>query len=398
LADQLAPSRLHSFLNMAERRCWTAEDMERALDLARSTPVPSKLHEDWRRTDPGAFPWDQLEAIDPVATRRDVHVRALGGGEATGFVPLDAHCTDECRHLQLVPEEDADAKFLYYHQALGRDPVCFRTMKGYRGDPVEMVQTASGPGLAVFNTVLVVERGSEVVLYDRWEAGDESAAAIGRTEIMVEEGAKLTYLQEDDVRVPFYRRGRIHLARDTKLLWCAVTPGAPWHAARLEILLNGPGADAEFKGLFAASGQARADHRTHQFHNAPQAKSNLLIKTLLAGQAHSIYQGTITVPEVAQKTDAYQQCRNLLLQSGTRADAIPKLEIIADDVRCSHGASMGSLNKEQLFYIQSRGLTYKQAMVAMASGFAEEIIRHVPVEAIQQRWRMLVSRTIGKVS
>jgi len=398
LADQLAPSRLQAFVNMAERRCWTAEDMERALDMARAAPVPSKQHEDWRRTDPDEFPWNRLEAIDPVATQRDVQVRALGGGEATGFVPLDAHCGDACRDVQLVSHDDVDAKFLYYHQALGRDPVCFRTMKNYHGDPVEMVQTAFGPGLAVFNTVLVVERGSEVILYDRWEAGDESAAAIGRTEIVVEEGAKLTYLQEDDVRVPFYRRGRIQLARDAKLLWCAATPGAPWHVARLDIILGGQGTEAEFKGLFAGVGQARADHRTHQFHNAPQAKSNLLIKTLLAGQAHSVYQGTISVPRVAQKTDAYQQCRNLLLEPGTHADAIPKLEIIADDVRCTHGASMGSLNKEQLFYLQSRGLTYKQAMVAIASGFAEEIIRFVPVEAIQQRWRTLVSRTIGKVS
>jgi Fe-S cluster assembly protein SufD len=186
------------------------------------------------------------------------------------------------------------------------------------------------------------------------------------------------------------------MGREARLLWCAATAGARWHVSNLEIALNGSGAEAKFKGLYAGSGASRADHRTHQFHNAPSCKSDLTFKTLLAGQAHSVYQGLITVPQQSQKTDAYQQCRNLLLESGTHADAIPKLEIIADDVRCTHGASMGSLNKDQQFYLQSRGLTRWQASVAIASGFAEEIIRHVPVESIQQRWRALVSRTIGK--
>jgi len=167
--------------------------------------------------------------------------------------------------------------------------------------------------------------------------------------------------------------------------------------ARLEMLLNGSDTHAVFKGLFTGAEGMHADHRTHQFHNAPRAKSDLMMKTLLTGKAHSIYQGTISVPRQAQKTDAYQQCRNLLLESGTHADAIPKLEIIADDVRCTHGASMGSLNKEQLFYLQTRGLTRHQAMVAISTGFAEEIIRFVPVESVQERWRSLVNRTIGKV-
>ena len=398
MAEKLESSRLHDFLNRAERRCFSAQDMEHALEKARAAAIPSTLEEDWRRTDPAEFPWDKLETVDANLTKRDVSVRALGGGEATGFVPLDVQCTDACRNMQLISGDDYDAKFLYYHKALNCDSQCFRAMKNYRGDPVEMVQRATGPGLAVFNTILVVERGANVILYDRWETTAESAAAIGRTEIIVEEGAQLTYLQEDEIPAPFYRRARVQMAKDAKLLWCAVTPGAPWHAAKLEIALNGSGSHAIFKGLFAGTKNARADHRTCQYHNAPQCQSDLTVKTLLAGTSHSVYQGTISVPHNAQQTDAYQQCRNLLLEAGTHADAIPKLEIIADDVRCTHGASMGSINKEQLFYLQSRGLTPRQAVVAIATGFAEEVIRFVPIESIQHRWRDLVSRTIGEVN
>jgi Fe-S cluster assembly protein SufD len=186
------------------------------------------------------------------------------------------------------------------------------------------------------------------------------------------------------------------MERDSHLNWVAMTPGAEWHVARLELFLMGPGTDANFKGLFAGAGNSRADHRTHQYHGAPNANSKLTFKTLLAGRAHSIYQGTITVPQQSQRTDAYQQCRNLMLDPHTHADAIPKLEIIADDVRCSHGATIGTLNKEQMFYLRSRGLTYRQSLTAVAMGFAEEIVQAAGIEAIQESWREIVTRTIGQ--
>lgn len=400
MADKTtANPQVQAYLKSAPGRCFTMEESEHALEQARNAVVPSKLEEDWRKTDPDAFPWDRLEEVDPTLTRTDVKISAIGGGQATGLVPLEAEGEDRCRAMQLIAGDDYDAKFLYYHKALSRSAVCFRVMKGFHGDPIELVQNASGPGLATFSTVIVVEQGADVVLYDRWEASDDAPAAIGRMEIIVEDGAKLTYLQEDQVgeRTSFYRRARIQLGRDVNLKWFSATPGAAWHVARLEIDLLGSGSEASFKGLFAGCGEAHADHRTHQYHGAPQAKSELTMKTLLAGHSHSVYQGLITVPQQAQRTDAYQQCRNLLLESGTHADAMPKLEIIADDVRCTHGASMGSLNPEQVFYLETRGLTRQQAMVVIASGFAEEIIRFVPVEAVQSRWRNLVARTIGHV-
>jgi Fe-S cluster assembly protein SufD len=387
------------FIRKAEGRCWDLAETEHALEQARSAPVPSRMEEDWRKTDPEAFPWSRLEEVGAARTKTAVTIKSLGEKQSTGLVPLEADQLSRCRDLQLISGDDYDAKFLYYHKAFSRNAVCFRALKNSHGDPVEIVQSASGPGLATFSTVLVVEAGAELTLYDRWEVGADCPAGIGRSEIVVEDGAKLIYIQEENAgeHAALYRRARIQLGKDAKLEWYSATPGAPWHVARLEMVLNGPGADATFKGLFTGSEIATADHRTHQYHGAPNGKSNLTMKTLLSGTAHSIYQGIITVPQDAQKTDAYQQCRNLLLEAGTHADAIPKLEIIADDVRCTHGASMGSVNKDQVFYLQSRGLTRHQSMVAIASGYAEEIIRFVPLESVQVRWRNLVAQTIGKV-
>ena len=379
--------------------CWNEDDRAHALELAQKAPLPSRLEEDWRKTDPEAFPWNQVEEVDPAQTRTDVVLRGLNGGSIAGISPLsrDGKDAERCRKLMLIAGDDYDAKFLYYHKALAQNPVGARIPPGYQEAPLEIIQRARGPGLATFTTVLVVEREANVIVYDRWEAGEESSPAIGRMEIQVEDGAHLTYLQDDAVgaRSALYRRARIQMDRDAQVKWYAITPGAPWHVARLELDLNGPGCYGEVKGLFAGKGDARADHRTHQYHGAPNAKSDLTFKTLLAGRAHSVYQGLITVPPQAQKTDAYQQCRNLLLEPGTHADAIPKLEIIADDVRCTHGASMGSVNREAVFYLMSRGLTRPQAITAIATGFAEEIIRFVPLEAVQERWRKLVNETIG---
>jgi Fe-S cluster assembly protein SufD len=387
------------FIRKAEGSSWTATEREHALEQALHAPVPSRLEEDWRKTDPEEFPWARLTEVDAATTRTDVAIRSLGASQSTGLVPLEADGSGTGRDLQLISGDDYDAKFLYFHKAFSRTSVAFRALKGSHGDPVEVIQLAAGPGLATFTTVLVVESGAELVFYDRWEVGKESPAGIGRTEIVVEDGGKLVYIQEEnaDEHAALYRRARVQLGREAQLEWYAATPGAQWHVARLEMQLNGPGADGVFKGIYTGSGSSRADHRTHQFHGAPNGTSNLTMKTLLSGTAHSIYQGIITVPQHAQKTDAYQQCRNLLLEAGTHADAIPKLEIIADDVRCTHGASMGSVNPDQVFYLQSRGLTRHQAMVAIASGFAEEIIRFVPLESVQVRWRDLVAQTIGKV-
>jgi Fe-S cluster assembly protein SufD len=399
LADPTTVNPQVSSFVRAGESCFSPDEREHALELARRAPVPSRLEEDWRRNDPDGFPWNLLEEVDGELTRREVRVQVLGHGPS-GLVPLEAEGPDRCRDMQLIAGDDYDAKFLYYHKALARDAVCFRVLPKFRGgEPVELVQAASGPGLATFTTILVIERGAELILYDRWEIGEGAAAGIGRSEIVVEEGARLVYITEDQagVNAPFYRRGRIRLEKNAKLEWYSATPGASWHVARLEIEMGGSGSEGYFKGLFAGTAGMKADHRTHQYHSAPGARSELTMKTVLSGGARSVYQGLITVPRQAQKSDAYQQCRNLLLDSGTHADAIPKLEIIADDVRCTHGASMGSVNKEQLFYLQSRGLSRRQAVVAIASGFAEQIIRDVPMEMVQERWRNLVSTAVGRM-
>jgi Fe-S cluster assembly protein SufD len=398
----LAETQIHpqtsGFIESIAHPWWTVLQRLQALDHARLAAVPSRLEEDWRKTDPDLFPWARVEQVAAGRTTGTLSLRMASGGPVRGIQLADEETAGEhCRTLQMISGDDYDAKFLYYHKALCRQPVGFRVPTGWKGDALELLQSVAGPGLGTFTTIIIVEAGAELTLLDRWELPADTLA-VGRTEIRVEAGAKLNYIQEDvcGARVSLYRRARIQAERDAEINWYSFTRGAAWHAARMEMALNGSGSRGLLKGLFAGNGDARADHRTHQYHAAPRAKSDLTFKTLLSGRAHSVYQGLISVPKQSQKTDAYQQCRNLLLEAGTHADAIPKLEIIADDVRCTHGASMGSLNKDQLFYMMSRGLSRAQALRTIATGFAEEIIAQVPVETIQERWRTLTAESIGE--
>lgn len=374
---------------------WTKAELEQALEAARKTAKPAPYVEDWRKTNPDLFPWDRFED-KPESDLREVTLH-----DPDSLVLFDwGEYADTMRDMLAIAGDDYDAKFLHYHRAKSENPVCVVGKKNSTPRPVEILQKTGGGRVGYDTTLIIVETGAELTVLDRWEAPDQETALVGRTEILLKGGARLNFMQEDQAHASgsVYRRARVRMERDAVLNWTFMTPGAAWHAARLEIFLSGTNTDAHVYGLFAGAGKCRADHRTHQYHSAPNAQSKLTFKTLLAGEAHSVYQGMITVPQQAQKTDAYQQCRNLMLDPNTHADAIPMLEIIADDVKCSHGASIGSLNAEQMFYLRSRGLNYREALTAVAAGFAEEIILHVPLETVQESWRKLVSKTISKAS
>lgn len=370
------------------------------LNSARDAALPSKDNEEWRKNSAEAFPWSRAEeAAESTRFEASIVVRNGLTHDALIASPSDREVFAAMLKFEAG---DADAKFLNYHGALAAQPVCLRVPSSAKGVVIDLNHRHSGAGLAAPATLIIVERGAEAIVVDRWHTESSETPIIGRTEILVRQGARLHYVTDENIPVgsSIYRSGRIQIERDGYLNWTTYTTGGAWHVSKLRMDLLGVNTECHLSGLFSGHGTARAEHRTHQHHNTPNGFSNLLFKTLLAGEAHSIYQGIITVPQHAQKTDAYQTCRNLMLDPGTHADAIPKLEIIADDVKCSHGASIGTLNKEQLFYLQTRGLSYREALTAIGMGFAEEVIQTIPetLEDVRQSWRDRVTQTVGRAS
>lgn len=400
MAETLTRKLLMSYLEKIStgHSILSSDDRVGYLNQARLASTPDKDIEEWRKNSPETFPWKDVEsASDATHFETSINVRS---GLTQDALVATANDRELFASMLNFDATNFDNKFLNYHRALTAQPICLRIPANTNGVVIDLSHRHSGAGLAAPTTLIVVERGAEAIIFDRWQTDNKESPVIGRTEIIVKQGARLHYIHDEQVpsESAVYRTSRIQIERDGYLNWCSFTTGAAWHVAKLRMDLNGVNTECHLNGLFSGFENARAEHRTHQHHNTPNGYSKLLFKTLLAGHAHSIYQGIITVPQHAQKTDAYQTCRNLMLDSGTHADAIPKLEIIADDVKCSHGASIGTLNKEQLFYLQTRGLNYREALSAIGMGFGEEVIQKVPevLEDVRNSWRERVAQTVGR--
>jgi Fe-S cluster assembly protein SufD len=162
---------------------------------------------------------------------------------------------------------------------------------------------------------------------------------------------------------------RAEVARDAELDWVAVALGSKTGKSRMESRLTGPGSTAKLTGAYVLDGTQHVDLDTTQEHDAPHATSDLFFKGVLSGSARSVWRGVIRVAKDAQKTDAYQENRNLVLSPKAHADSIPGLEIKANDVRCTHGATIGRVDPEALYYLMSRGLDRPAAERLIVEGF-----------------------------
>lgn len=229
------------------------------------------------------------------------------------------------------------------------------------------------------------------------EPAEGAAFHCGGTEVFVGAGAKLTFasLQDWSRNVFHYSNARADLARDAELQWIQVMVGGRATKANAWFNLNGPGARAYVHGFMFGDQRQHFHLHTLQRHLQPNCTSDLLIKGCLKDKARSVYQGLIQVAEGAQKTDAYQANRNLLLSDQARADSIPGLEILANDVRCTHGATIGYVEPEHLYYLMARGLPRIEAQRLIVEAFFEPVLDRIPLEAVRDRLRDEIARKIG---
>jgi Fe-S cluster assembly protein SufD len=251
--------------------------------------------------------------------------------------------------------------------------------------------TKADKPLAVFPRVLVVlERGAELELVEEHH-GEGTYLTCPVIEVRVGEGASLSH-----ERVQRDSEAAFHLGT----LKAEVASGGQYHSRTLSFggLLSrqqpwvrlGEGAEASLDGLALLDGRQVADTHSFMLHAEPSTTSHQLHKCIVDGRARAIFNGQVLVAPHAQGTDARQQSRNLLLSESARVDTKPQLEIYADDVKCSHGATVGQLDPEELFYLQSRGLNADDARNLLTYGFAADVLSHIPVASLRRALRQLV--------
>jgi Fe-S cluster assembly protein SufD len=219
----------------------------------------------------------------------------------------------------------------------------------------------------------------------------------GIIELWVGAGANLRFveLQNWGEHVWNFSHERAKVGRDASLDWIFGSVGGHVTKTFTELDLEGQGASGRMSGFYFVDGTQHLDQDTQQNHLAPNTTSDLLFKGGLIEKARSVWQGMIYVAPGAQRTDGYQANRNLILSKGARADSIPGLEILADDVRCTHGATIGQLEEEPVFYLMSRGLPRAEAERILVDGFFTPVMERIPFEDVRSRFEAMIDDKMG---
>jgi Fe-S cluster assembly protein SufD len=258
--------------------------------------------------------------------------------------------------------------------------------------PLHSLIWGPGCGLAYISHLLIyLEEGASVTYVHEAASPNEKDQSlhVGIVEGIVSDGATLRFveLQSWGEHVWNFSHERMRVERNGTLDWIFGALGSRLTKNFSELDLAGPGSSGKMSGFFFTDGHQHLDHDTQQNHLAPHTTSDLLFKGTLLGESRSVWQGMISVAPGAYKTDGYQANRNLVLSKKARADSIPGLEILADDVRCTHGATVGRIDEEQIFYLLSRGIPRNQAERLVVEGFFDPIMQRIPFDGVRQRFQ-----------
>jgi Fe-S cluster assembly protein SufD len=369
---------------------WLAARRERAASLVESLPLPSfKGVTGWEFTDIAKL---DLDAYAPAAAGDDPGERAMFaeladplriGDDVPDGVVLMSLSDAAAAHPELVEKYfgtvvDAEDPFVARNEAAFAGGAFVYVPSGVTLERPILLSAVQAGGLVNWRTLIVVEDGGQAEVWEEAVSGSDDVDGLFNTvvELLVGENARLRYVGGQDLAEKSWVVGhqRAVVQRDGVLDWVALGFGAARGKVFMETQLAGPGAEAKVTGAYASHGRQHLDFDTLQEHAAPNTTSDLAFRGVLAERSNSVWRGMIKVDPGAQKTDAFQESRNLLLSKRAHADAIPGLEILANDVRCTHAAAIAQIDPEQLFYLRSRGVREAAAKRLVIEGFLEALV------------------------
>ncbi len=409
---------------------WWLDRKRAAYERFAALPMPKRTDEGWRFSNFAALTLDGFEvgravpgtapspAFQAGASLTFLNNRAAGrtGAAPAGVIfdtlqnALKTHADLVKAHLLTQPSKLGSDKFAALHEAFLEDGAFVYVPKGVEvAGPLAVYHQADGKGAAVFpHTLVVAEENAKVTVADFFGSAlsplasgpspAPQAFACGGNDLYSGHGAQLTYVAMQDWSrdtLSFQFNATV-AKRDAKVLSLNVHLGAKQARHESFSQLQAPGAHSEMLALTVAQGDQEFDQRTLQIHQAPNTGSNLLYKNALLDKAKTIFSGLIVVDPDAQKTDAYQSNRNLMLSDEAEAHSLPGLEIQANDVRCTHGATSARIDAEQEFYLEARGIKPAQAQELLVFGFFEEVLGKIEHEALHDALSTIIRQKFKK--
>jgi Fe-S cluster assembly protein SufD len=407
------------------------EYRQRAWEAYQRLPLPAPTEEAWRRTDlrgldAGAFSIAKsvstvlpppAELLQPLVGETSGGQILMTPGEAQVYLDPDLAArgviftdllTAERQHPEVLAHilgqvvRSDESKFAALAAALARHGALVYVPRGLQLEqPLHSVFWAPGSGLAFFSHLLVwLDEGASLTFVHESASPNESAgpslhAGIVEVHVAAEANLRFVDLQSWGEHVWNFTHERVRVGRNANLDWIFAAVGSRLTKNFSDLDLLGEGAVGRMSGFYFTHGVQHLDHDTQQNHMAPHTTSDLLFKGALTGKSRSVWQGMIYVAPGAQKTDGYQANRNLTLSKEARADSIPGLEILADDVRCTHGATVGKIDPDEIFYLLSRGIPRAEAERLIVEGFFDPIMQRIPFEGVRTRLEQAIEAKMG---
>lgn len=414
---------------------WVAQLREEGLTRFRKTGIPTVKDEEWKYTNLSALAGHRYtlagkSALSP-AQRNDVLARYCGKADVNiVFVngALDMELSNfgripagvEILTLQEVAKNDPaavqeiwahydpqkDTAFAALNKALTQEGVYIHIKDKIIANQlihIVHVTQADGEEVATFpHTFIRLGKSSEAsVLETHVGLSDESVyLADPLTDVFLEENATLHYSKAQKESLKAYHVGttRVWQKRDSTFNGFSLAAGASITRNNLDVIINGEGAAAFLNGLYCVYKDQHVDNHTSVDHRVPNATSNQLYKGVLNDAARAVFNGKIFVRPVAQQTNSYQLNKNLLLGKDCRVDTKPQLEIFADDVKCTHGATIGQLNEDEIFYLQARGVPRKIAARLLTQGFVDDILSRLTRDFVREQAAQMVAPSLEVIS
>jgi Fe-S cluster assembly protein SufD len=420
--------------SLPEAAGFTGSMRMHAFDTFKTLPLPSQSTEEWRYTDLSDFdltfapyspggraenldgvPGEILAAAGAVGDRAGLqiqhnsqvmlsHLDPLLAAKGVILAELDAAAAEHPDLVEpvlhgLVPL--GRTTFTALHAAFRTGGTFMYIPRDTQVDlPLQTMTFLDVGGAAVFpHTLIVVEPGAEVTFIERYASPAlPRAFSDAITEIYVGDGAHVRYAAVQDWGSGVTHLGiqRARVGRDAEFRTLSLGFGADLSRSETEVVLAEPGGFSEQLGVFFADGEQHFDHRSIQDHAAPNCTSDLLYKGALRDHSRAVYSGWVHVRPEAQKTDAMQTSRNVVLSEHAKADAIPNLEIEANDVRCGHAASVGPVDDDAVFYLESRGIPRADAERLIVTGFFQEVLDRVRIDEVREGAEAAIARELAE--
>ncbi len=402
---------------------WLEERRNEARAALASTPLPTLKDENWRYTSLRGIDFDAFASVsgaeatvrtttvlgdletagelvqrgqDVVSVRLDDEVRAMGVVLSSLDDAVEAHAELVDRHLGSVL--DLRDRFIAENSATWSGGGFVYVPAGVTvGLPLRLVvENPEAGARTLWRTLVVAEAGARLTLIEELAPG-EPGYLNGALELVLGDGAEVDLVQTQELHHDSYHftAARAEIARDATLRWFSLGLGGKLGKARQESRLGGPGSAVRATGLYALGERQHLDLDTSQEHAAPNATSDLAYKGALRGHARSVWRGIIKVDSGAQGTDAFQENRNLLLSGHAHADSIPGLQILANDVRCTHAATVSRVDSELLFFLMSRGFARSEAEQMLVTAFYADALSRIDNLALRERFAAALALRTG---